>query len=113
MLSGTAPGGQRLLKPGTLKAMATNPLSPEQMKDGKPILGPGRGWGLGLGVRVTESPEGLRPGAYGWDGGFGSSWFNDPATGLIATLLTQRVFDSPDPPPVHKGFWRDACAAVA
>jgi CubicO group peptidase (beta-lactamase class C family) len=113
MLSGTAPGGRRLLKPETLKAMATNRLTPEQMKDGEPILGPGRGWGLGLGVRVTESPEGIRPGAYGWDGGLGTSWFNDPATGLIAILLTQRVFDSPDPPPVHKSFWRDAYAAVA
>lgn len=46
---------------------------------------------------------------YGWDGGFGTS---DPASGLVAILLTQRVFDSPDPPPVHKDFWRDAYAAL-
>jgi len=32
MLSGTAPGGRRLLKPETLKSMATNRLTPEQMK---------------------------------------------------------------------------------
>ncbi len=84
-----------------------------EMKDGEMILGPGRGWGLGVGVQVAASPFGVQPGAYGWDGGFGTSWFNDPAKGLTAILLTQRVFDSPDPPQVHKDFWRDAYGALA
>ena len=78
------------------------------MKDGELILGPGWGWGYGLGVQVAASPYGVPPGAYGWNGGFGTSRFNDPASGLVAILLTQRVFDSPDPPPVHKDFWRAA-----
>ena len=30
---------------------------------------------------------------------------------LSAVLLTQRVFDSPDPPAVHKAFWRGAYRA--
>jgi len=113
MLTGLAPDGRRLIKAETLKAITTNRLTPAQMTDGEMILGPGRGWGLGLGVQVTASPHGVQPGAYGWDGGFGTSWFNDPAKGLTAILLTQRVFDSPDPPPVHKAFWRDAYAAVS
>jgi CubicO group peptidase (beta-lactamase class C family) len=54
----------------------------------------------------------VQPGAYGWDGGFGTSWFNDPAKGLTAILLTQRVFDSPDPPQAHKDFWRDAYGSL-
>ena len=112
MLTGTAPNGRRLLKAETLHAMTANRLTPEQMKGGELILGPGRGWGLGLGVRVAASPYGVQPGAYGWDGGFGTSWFNDPAKGLIAILLTQRVFDSPNPPPVHKTFCRGVCAAL-
>ncbi|HEX4267434.1 MAG TPA: serine hydrolase domain-containing protein [Steroidobacteraceae bacterium] len=113
MLTGTAPGGRRLLKAETLKAMAVNRLTPEQIRDGEAILGPGWGWGLGVGVQVGGSPYGPQPGAYGWNGGFGTSWFNDPAKGLIAILLTQRVFDNPDPPAVHKTFWRDAYAAMA
>jgi CubicO group peptidase (beta-lactamase class C family) len=113
MMSGTAPGGQRLLKAQTLTSMTTNRLTRAQMQGGEMILGPGRGWGLGLGVQVSTSPYGVEPGAYGWEGGFGTSWFNDPTRGLIAILLTQRVFDSPDPPPVHKDFWRDACAEAS
>jgi CubicO group peptidase (beta-lactamase class C family) len=112
MFSGTTPDGRRLIKAETLKAMTTNRLTPEQIKGGEVILGPGRGWGLGLGVQVSASPYGVQPGAYGWDGGFGTSWFNDPARGLTAILLTQRVFDSPDPPAVHKDFWRDAYGAA-
>ena len=45
-------------------------------------------------------------------GNFGSSWFTDPANGLTAILLTQRVFDNPDPPPVHKAFWKAAYQAA-
>ena len=112
MLSGTAPDGRRLLKDETIRAMTTNRLTPGQM-EGDIILGPGRGWGLGLGVSLEASRYGVPAGAYGWEGGFGTSWFNDPATGLTAILLTQRVFDNPDPPPVHKSFWRNACAAAA
>ena len=112
MLTGLASDGRRLLSEASLQAMTANRLTPEQMKDGAMILGPGRGWGLGVGVATADNPY-LAPGAYGWDGGFGTSWFNDPAKGLTAVLLTQRVFDSPDPPPVHKDFWRDAYRALA
>ncbi|MBU1374374.1 MAG: beta-lactamase family protein [Alphaproteobacteria bacterium] len=112
LFSGLAPDGKRLLSEASLKAMTTNCLTPAQMKDGEMILGSGRGWGLGLGVQVAASPYGVQPGAFGWDGGFGTSWFNDPAKGLTAIMLTQRVFDSPDPPSAHKDFWRDAYGAV-
>jgi CubicO group peptidase (beta-lactamase class C family) len=112
LFSGLAPDGRRLLSQASLKAMQTNYLTPAQREDGQMILGPGRGWGYGLGVIVEPTPWGHQPGAYGWDGGFGTSWFNDPALGLTAILLTQRVFDSPDPPQVHKAFWRGAYAAA-
>jgi CubicO group peptidase (beta-lactamase class C family) len=112
LFSGRAPDGRRLISEASLKAMQSNYLTPAQRQDGALILGPGRGWGYGMGVVVEPNADGVAPGAYGWNGGFGTSWFNDPAKGLTAILLTQRVFDSPDPPQVHKDFWRAAYAAL-
>jgi CubicO group peptidase (beta-lactamase class C family) len=111
--TGLAPDGRRLLSEATLAAMRTDRLTPEQRKGGAEILGPYRGWAYVGGVYAQTSPEGVPAGAYGWGGGFGTSWFNDPATGLTAILLTQRVFDGPDEPQAHKDFWEAACAAVA
>ncbi|CAN7250922.1 serine hydrolase [Phenylobacterium sp. LjRoot219] len=113
LLTGRAPDGRQLLSPASLRLMQTNALTEAQMDDGREILGPGWGWGLGVGVQVGENPYGIARGAYGWNGGFGTSWFNDPANGLVAILLTQRVFDGPDPPQLHKDFWRAAYAAMA
>ncbi|HEY6514886.1 MAG TPA: serine hydrolase domain-containing protein, partial [Steroidobacteraceae bacterium] len=113
MLSGTAPNGRRLLQAETLRIMTANRLTPAQIAAGQLILGPGRSWGLGLGVYVSGNSWGVPPGAYGWDGGFGTSWLNDPARGLSGILLTQRVFDSPELPAVHRTFWRDLYTAVA
>jgi CubicO group peptidase (beta-lactamase class C family) len=113
MHSGVAPDGRRLLSDASLKAMTTDHLTAAQRDGGKDILGAGRGWGYGVGVTVEPNPDGRQPGAYGWDGGFGTTWFNDPKTGLTAILLTQRVFDSADPPPLIKDFWRTANAATA
>ena len=110
MTSGLAPDGRRLLSERSLKAMTTDHLTAAQRKDGSIILGDGMGWGYGMGVRVEDSPYGVARGAYGWPGGFGTSWFNDPAKGRTAILLTQRVFESPDPPRVHKDFWQAVSA---
>jgi CubicO group peptidase (beta-lactamase class C family) len=112
LATGLAPDGRRLITQASLKAMRTNHLTPAQMRDGEMILGPGRGWGYGVGVVVEPNIDGVPPGAYGWNGGFGTSWFNDPAKGLTAVLLTQRVFDSADPPQLHKDFWRAAYASL-
>ena len=109
--TGLAPGGERLISASTLQAMQTNRLTPAQMKDGEMILGPGWGWGYGLGVLAADSGYGIGKGAYGWNGGFGTSWFNDPSRDLVAVLLTQRFFDSPEPPGIHQDFWRAAVQA--
>ena len=31
------------------------------------------------------------PGRFGWDGGFGTSWYSDPAEELVGILMTQRA----------------------
>jgi CubicO group peptidase (beta-lactamase class C family) len=50
-------------------------------------------------------------GTYGWDGGLGSSWANDPVEGLVGVLLTNQMFTSPAAPPVVQDFW--TCVASA
>src|SRR6185369_17046409 len=46
------------------------------------ILLPGRGFGYGMGVVVEPNVDQLPVGVYTWMGGFGTSWFNDPAKDL-------------------------------
>jgi CubicO group peptidase (beta-lactamase class C family) len=80
--------GGRLLSEKSVQQMTTNHLTPDQVASGGPILS-GRGWGFGLGV-VTEPDEAWPvPGRYGWAGGYGTAWFNDPHRGHIANIMTQ------------------------
>ena len=101
----TADGG-RLLSEASIAAMTRDHLTTEQRAGGAPILGPGQGWGYGLAVTLERSPDGIPLGAYGWNGGLGTSWVMDPGGDVTAILLTPTGFTSPDPPPVHKAFWR-------
>jgi len=73
-------GGGDLLSPGSVRMMTTNHLTPEQIATGGIILDP-KGWGYGMSV----SPEGW----YGWDGGYGTIWFNDPDRKLIGMAFSQ------------------------
>lgn len=113
MLTGQAPDGRALLSARSLAEMKTNHLTNPQRWYGRQILGPNRGWGYGMGVQLTASPEGVPRGAYGWDGGFGTSWFNDPTRDLTVILLTQRIFDGPEPPQIHKDFQAAAMKGLA
>jgi CubicO group peptidase (beta-lactamase class C family) len=45
------------------------------------------------------------PGRFGWDGGYGTSWYSDPTEDMVAILMTQRVWDSPKAPTVLLDFW--------
>lgn len=80
-------GGTRLLSEQSVASMTTNHLSPEQIATGGMLLHQ-QGWGYGMAVTVTAD-EVSGPGRYGWSGGYGTSWFNDPNEGLIAIVLGQ------------------------
>ncbi len=68
--------------------MTTNHLTPEQMAGGGPLLA-GHGWGFGMAVVTAPDEVSPVPGRYGWDGGYGTSWFNDPNRNLVAIAMTQ------------------------
>lgn len=80
--------GKRLLSEHSVELMTTNYLTPEQIAGGGPILH-GQGWGYGMAVTVAPDEASAIPGRYGWAGGYGTVWFNDPHRNLIAIAFTQ------------------------
>ena len=71
------------------------------------------GWGFGVAV-VTERTEVAKSvGTYGWDGGMGTSWYNDPAEDLTMILMTQQAWASPIPPRLFQDFWTATYQAIA
>ena len=87
LLDGGVHGGTRLLSERSVELMTTNRLTTDQIASAGQILG-GSGWGLGMAVTV-ERDEISGPGRYGWSGGSGTTWFNDPAERLIGIAFTQ------------------------
>jgi len=100
-------GGAPVLPPGAVRAMTTDQLSPAQKARGGLLPGFFDGWSWGFCQAVHDS------GAFGWDGGLGTSWLVDPSRDLTVIVLTQRMFDSPDPPQVHRDIQAAAYAALA
>jgi CubicO group peptidase (beta-lactamase class C family) len=101
LLAGGVHEGERILAPELVAAMTTDQLTPAQRDSAGPILD-GRGWGFG--VSVIDPPENSGLNGYGWNGGFGTAWANDPGEGLVAILFTQ-VLAAPGSSSVETDFW--------
>jgi len=82
--------GTRLLSERSVELMTTNHLTPEQQASAGPVPAlAGRGWGYGMAVTTEPDEASSVPGRYGWEGGYGTSWFNDPNQNLVAIAMTQ------------------------
>ena len=105
--------GRRILSEESVRAMTSDQLSPEQKACSGfvPRFFERFGWGFCMSVVTGEDPL-KSAGTYGWDGGLGTTWFNDPAKGLVAILMTQRAQESPEPPPVYLDFWKAAYSCL-
>ena len=102
-------GGEPVLSAEAVTQMTTEQLTAKQKaRDGKGILD-GRSWAFCQSV-ITEGP---RAGAFGWDGGLGSSWLVDPRRDLVVIVLTQRLFETALAPQVHRDLQAAAYAALA
>ena len=97
-------GDRRLLSEASVASMTANQLTPTQRQGNAPILAADQGWGYGVAVELARTAEGVPAGAFGWNGGLGTSWVVDPATDTVAMLLTQVAFTSPDPPLAHQAL---------
>jgi CubicO group peptidase (beta-lactamase class C family) len=101
--------GDPVLSRDAVAQMTTNHLTAEQQERDGPGFLDGRGWGFCQAV-ITDGP---RAGAYGWDGGLGTSWLVDPVRDLVVIVLTQRLFESAQAPEVHTDLQDAAYAALA
>ena len=100
-------GGDGVLTADAVRAMTTDQLTPQQKAHGG--LGPNffedMSWGFCQAVHAD--------GSFGWDGGLGTSWMVDPGRDLVIISLTQRMWDNPDPPAVHRDIQAAAYEALA
>ena len=107
--------GERILSRPSVEFMTSDQLIPEQKAASGLVPGFFRvhGWGFGVAV-VTERTEVAKSvGTYGWDGGMGTSWYNDPAEDLTMILMTQQAWTSPIPPRLFQDFWTATYQAIA
>jgi CubicO group peptidase (beta-lactamase class C family) len=113
MLNGGSLGSVRVLSQESVTLMTTNQIVADEKRESQLFLGSTRGWGFGMSVFTGLGDPHAAPGRFGWDGGYGTSWYSDPQGQLTGILLTQRVMDSPKPPPVFTDFWTTLSEAVA
>ncbi len=106
--------GVRILSRPTVSLMTSDQLTEAQ----KAVSGlaPGdfdaMGWGFGVSVVTRQTEIYQSAGSYGWNGGLGTCWFNDPAEDLTLILMTQRAMTSHRPTPLFRDFWTSACQAI-
>jgi CubicO group peptidase (beta-lactamase class C family) len=98
---------KRILSPTWLEMMTRDQLtsSEKDVSSWTPDQFAGRGWGFGVSVVTDRAGAPLPIGTYGWDGGLGTSWRNQPADDAVTILMTQRAWTSPSAPPICRDFW--------
>lgn len=114
MLNNGKHGNERILSRLSVELMTTDHITPAQKaaSDFFPGFWDNRGWGFGVSIVTRRDDVAAVPGRFGWDGGFGTSWYSDPREDMVAVLMTQRVWDSPSAPAVYLDFWTSAYQAI-
>jgi CubicO group peptidase (beta-lactamase class C family) len=107
-------GHARILSRPSVETMTSDQLTPAQ----KAVSGilPGyfdsHGWGFGVAVVTRREDVSAPVGQFGWDGGLGTLWRSDPQEDMVAILLTQASWTSPNPPHVCRDFLTSAYQAI-
>jgi CubicO group peptidase (beta-lactamase class C family) len=108
-------GDERILSRPSVELMTTDQITPEQKAASASDFFPGfwdsNGWGFGVAINTRRDTLAATPGRYGWDGGYGTSWYVDPTEELIGIFLTQRVWDAAGPIATFD-FWTSAYQAI-
>ena len=107
-------GGAPILSRPSVETMTTDQLTGAQ----KAVSGfypddfAARGWGFGVGIVTRREHPAAPVGQYGWDGGLGTVWRNDPSEQMVTILLTNVAWSSPRPPDIAVDFLTGAYAAI-
>ena len=112
MLNKGLHGRERILSRAAVELMTTDQLTMEQKTGAELFFGASRSWGMGMAVTTRRDELWGSPGRYGWDGGYGTTAYADPAEDMVGVLLTQRMMESPVAPKVFTDFWTTAYAAI-
>jgi CubicO group peptidase (beta-lactamase class C family) len=114
LLRNGAHGGGRILSRPSVETMTTDQLTPGQKAVSGLVEGyfDGHGWGFGVAIATRRDDITEPAGSYGWDGGLGTAWRNDPSEDLITILMTQKGWASPNPPNICRDFWTSAYQAI-
>jgi CubicO group peptidase (beta-lactamase class C family) len=99
-------GGDPILSRPSVETMTTDQLTPEQKAVSGFFQGDfdARGWGFCVGMVTRREHPAAPVGQYGWDGGLGTIWRNDPSEQMITVLLTNVAWTSPRPPDIALDF---------
>jgi CubicO group peptidase (beta-lactamase class C family) len=109
MLNQGKHGNERILSQPTVEAMTTNQITPEQKAGSGLFLEENRGWGFGVSTIIRRDDVAAVPGRFGWDGGFGTSWYSDPTEDMAAILMSQ-VLGFPSR--IDLDFWTSVYQAI-
>ncbi len=104
-------GREQILSRAAAELMTSDQLAPEQRAGSELFFGEHSSWGFGMAVDTQRRDIFHTPGRFGWNGGFGTSAYTDPARGTIGILFTQRMMDSLEPK-VFTDFWTLAYGAL-
>jgi CubicO group peptidase (beta-lactamase class C family) len=99
-------GKERILSRPSVELMTMDHLDAEEKIRSTQMPGQwdAAGWGFGVMVTNRRHVVGSTPASYGWSGGYGTGWANDPAEEMLAILMTQRE-EFPPFSRVHRDFW--------
>ena len=105
-------GREQILSRAAVELMTADHLTAGQRADSEIFFGTYSSWGLGMAVDISRAETFHNPGRFGWNGGFGTTAYTDPAREMVGILFTQRMMDSPEPPRVFTDFWTLAYGAL-
>jgi len=105
-------GREQLLSRASVELMTSGQLTPDQRADAKIFFDDYSSWGFGMAVDIRRRDIFHTTGRFGWNGGYGTTAYTDPAKQMIGILFTQRMLESPEPPKVFTDFWTLAYGAI-